>query len=393
MTRKQQLQQELFNLKAQAKGLLNKDGVTKEELEAVQNSIQTVQAKIDLLDETEVEEKVVDQDPKNRTGKPLPKGMDEKEPNARYEDAFYNALRGKATQTDIEVLDARNSLSSGTPADGGLLIPIDQQTQINELKRQYSPLRELVTVEPVSTLSGNRVLEKDAEHTAFAQFTEGNGLAEAPSPQFAKIDYTIKNYGGILPVPKTLLADQQANLKGYLNKWLAKKAVATENGLIISLLNALPKVDLENIDDIKDILDVTLDPAISSLAAIVTNQDGFNYFNKLKDSQGNYLLEKDPKNPTKRLLAGKEVIVLSNKVLKTTGTAPEKAPVIIGSLKEAVVLFDRETISLLSTDVGGDAFKNNRVDIRAIMRLDVKGFDTSAVVYGEVALPEPAPEA
>ncbi|MBC2855613.1 phage major capsid protein [Cetobacterium sp. 2A] len=48
---------------------------------------------------------------------------------------------------------------------------------------------------------------------------------------------------------------------------------------------------------VKDIMDVTLDPSISALAKVITNQDGFNYLNKLKDSQGNYLLEKDPKNP------------------------------------------------------------------------------------------------
>ncbi|MGL5055787.1 MAG: hypothetical protein ACRC6A_00185, partial [Fusobacteriaceae bacterium] len=50
------------------------------------------------------------------------------------------------------------------------------------------------------------------------------------------------------------------------------------------------------------------------------------------------------------------------------------------------VLFDRETIELKSTDVGGDAFKKNRIDMRAIMRLDVKKFDSLAVVYGEIPI-------
>ena len=385
MTKKQQLQQELFNLKAKAKTLMNQEGVTKEELDEVNNQIQLVNAKLSTLEATED----IDNEPQNRQGARILTNPVNVDSNARYEEAFYNALRGRATDEDMDILDARNALSSSIEGDGGFLIPVDQQTEINELKRQYSPLRELVTVEPVSTLTGSRVLEKDAEHTPFTEFTENQdgGLETVSTPQFTPVRYTIKNYGGILPVPRTLLQDQKANLRGYLNKWLAKKSVATENNLILSVINTLTKVPMSNIDDIKYAIDVTLDPAIAVQAKVVTNQDGFNYLNTLKDSQGNYLLEKDPKNATKKLINGKEIVILSNKQLKTTGTTTKKAPLIIGSLKEAVVLFDRETTEIKSTDVGGDAFKNNRVDIRAIMRLDVKKFDTTAVIFGEIELP------
>lgn len=391
MTKKQQIQQEIFNLKAHATIILEKEGVTKQEIDDVQNKIQIAQAKLKLVEETETEVQAkgdLPLSPENREGKPL---KENENPNARYEVAFYNALRGKSTARDREILETRNALSSADGESGGLLIPIDQQTKINELKRSYSPLRDLVSVEPVSTLSGNRVLEKDAEHVAFAEFTEGQALADTDTPQFVNVEYKIKNYGGILPVPKNLMADQKANLEGYLNRWLAKKSTATENSIILDLLGGLTRKKLAGIDDIKDVLGVELDPAISVLSTIVTNQDGFNYLDKLKDAQGNYILEKDPKNPTKKLLSGKELIVLSNKVLKTAGTETKKAPMIIGSLKEAIVLFDRNSISLLATEFGGDAFKKNRVDIRAIMRLDAKHFDKSAAIYGELTIPTPAP--
>lgn len=388
MTKKQRLQQEIFNLKAMATSLLEREGVTKQEILDAQNNLETAQAKLKLLEETEEQqgESGVNQgvgEVNNRIGTPLTNNVDD---NTRYEQAFYNVLRNRGTVEDREILEVRNSMSSGSNEDGGLLIPVDQQNSINELKRQYSPLRNLVSVEPVSTLTGNRVLEKDAEHVPFSEFAEGDTLKETETPKFTTVGYKIKSYGGILPVPRTLMADQKANLKGYLNKWLAKKSVATENSIIIALLGGLTKKALTGIDDIKDALDIDLDPAISSLSTIVTNQDGFNYLNKLKDTQGNYILEKDPKNPTKKLLAGKEVTVLSNKVLKTTGTTTKKAPVIIGSLKEAIVLFDRESISLVATEIGGDSFKNNRVDIRAIMRLDAQHFDKTSAIYGELTL-------
>ncbi|MEG0069785.1 MAG: phage major capsid protein [Cetobacterium sp.] len=386
MTKLQQLQQEMFNLKSEAKNTMEREGITESEIKEVTNRISELQAKINLQKELENSGTEVN----NRNGQQLARGSldgDNADSNARYEEAFYNTLRGRANADDVEVLEARN-LNSGVEADGGCLIPVDQQTEINELKRTYTALRGLVTVEQVRTTTGSRVLEQDAEHTPLEEFTETGeeGIKETSAPKFIPVTYAIKNYGGILPIPRTLLQDQTANLRSYLNKWLAKKAVATENSLIIAILNTLTKVQVETIDDVKDIMDVTLDPSISALAKVITNQDGFNYLNKLKDSQGNYLLEKDPKNPTKKMLNGKEIFVLSNRTLKTTGTTEKKAPLIIGSLTEAIVLFDRETIELKSTDVGGDAFKKNRVDMRAIMRLDVKKFDSAAVVFGQIPI-------
>jgi HK97 family phage major capsid protein len=119
------------------------------------------------------------------------------------------------------------------------------------------------------------------------------------------------------------------------------------------------------------------------MAVVVTNQDGFNKFDKMKDLEGNYLLQPNPLNPTQKLLGGKPVHVFSNKTIKTVAT---KAPVIIGSLKEAITLFDREQMSLLSTNIGGTAFTKNRTDIRAITREDVQMVDSAALVYGEIVV-------
>lgn len=383
MTKQQQLQQELFNLKNQAREMLDKEGVTKEQFDEINNKIQIVKAKLKTLEEAIPEDEV---NPQNRNGEKIVKvgGIEPKNTSARYEEALFNALKGTPTAEDAEILrEARNSLGSESQADGGYLIPIDQQTQINELKREFTSLRDFVTVEPVSTLTGSRVLEKDAEHTSFNAIGENTTIGNTANPQFEPVEYKVKKYGGILPVPNELLADASAKLRGYLNKWLSKKSTATENTLIISILETFAKKAITGIDDIKDVLDKELDPAISSLSSVILNQDSFNYFNKLKDTQGNYILEKDPKNPTKKLLSGRPVIVLSNRILKTK---LNKAPVIIGSLKEGVVLFDRQAISLLATNTGGESFINDRTDIRAIIRLDVKKFDTNAVVYGELDL-------
>jgi len=378
-----ELQIKLNKLKASATELSNKDGVTAEEITAKMEEIKVVKARLDLALQNEADEKAeMEAAAKTAISGVVPK---DNEANAIYTDAFYNALRGKnLTEQQATVLtEFNNALSSTTGTDGGYLIPIDQQTAIKELKREFLSLESLVNVEPVTTLTGSRNIEKDAEYVPFSEFTEGDDVPTSDTPQFVPISYTIKDRGGILPVPNNLLSDNTANLKVYLNRWLAKKEVATRNKLISDKLATIAKTAITGIDDVKNILNVTLDPAISAMAVVVTNQDGFNKFDKMKDLEGNYLLQPNPLNPTQKLLSGKPVYVYSNKTIKTVLT---KAPVIIGSLKEAITLFDREQMSLLSTNIGGTAFTKNRTDIRAITREDVQMVDSAALVYGEIVV-------
>lgn len=60
---------------------------------------------------------------------------------------------------------------------------------------------------------------------------------------------------------------------------------------------------------------------------------------------------------------------------------------IMGDLKEAVVMFDRQTLSLATSSVAGDAFLTDVTLFRAIEREQVKMWDEEAIVYGEIAIP------
>ena len=87
------------------------------------------------------------------------------------------------------------------------------------------------------------------------------------------------------------------------------------------------------------------------------------------------------------MLFGKSVTVLSNKVLPTDAAGgTKKAPLLIGSFEDAVILFDRQATTLVGTSIGGDAWKRDSFDIKAVTRFDVQKFDDQAVVYGELAL-------
>ena len=270
--------------------------------------------------------------------------------------------------------------------------PQDIQTQINELRESRDSLRELVTVETVKTLSGSRVFKKRTQQTGFTKVGEGAAIGGKDTPQFKILEYKIEKYAGYFGVTSELLADSDQSITSTLTKWIADEGRVTDNKLILEQIKTKEATDLKDLDGIKKVLNVTLDPAFRQTAVIVTNQDGFNYLDTLKDKDGAYLLQPNPLDPTSKMLFGVMVKVVSNKDLPsdTTTTAGSTIlPFIIGDLKEGVVLFDRQWLSVLSSNVAIDAFVKDLTYFRAIERLDAKVRDDEAYINGTITVKDP----
>ncbi|HDR7285500.1 phage major capsid protein [Bacillus cereus] len=371
--------------KEEVRSLMREDKVA--EAEQMMEEVRSLQKKVDLqrsLDESEAEERNNGREVETRNV----------DGEMEYRDVFMKALRNKPLNAEErEFLEddlEKRAMSGLTGEDGGLVIPQDIQTRINELARSFDALEQYVTVEPVRTRSGSRVLEKNSEMIPFVEITEMGEIPETDNPKFSNVQYAVKDRAGILPLSRSLLQDSDQNILKYVINWLGKKSKVTRNVLILNVIEKLTKQAIKSLDDIKDVLNVKLDPAISPNAILLTNQDGFNYLDKLKDKDGKYILQSDPTQKNKKLFAGTNpVVVVSNRFLKTKGTTNKKAPLIIGDLKEAIVLFKREDMELASTDVGGKAFTRNTLDLRAIQRDDVQMWDNEAAVYGEIDLSAP----
>lgn len=319
----------------------------------------------------------------------------------RYTPVFLKALRKKSLSVeDREIFervselraapsDATPYLDSNTDESGGLIIPVDVQTKINEYKRAYPfNMQELVSSETVSFRSGTRVFEKLAESTPWIEIEEWDTIAEVPAMQFEKKQYSIKDYAGILPIPNRMLQDTDAALMDTVARYIARKTLITRNKVILDTLAELysDPSDFSGLDAIKNALNVELDLAFVANAQIITNQDGYNYLDNLKDDTGNYLLQPDVVNGTGKTLLGKQVVVVPNRELPTKDT---NAPVYIGSLKEVILFFDRGVYEVRGTDIGGDAFTRNSYDIRVIDRFGVESWDTAGVLAGFVDVSAP----
>lgn len=309
----------------------------------------------------------------------------EKNGLAKQVKAFTNAIKAAWKKTDISPEDKEilNAMSEGSDEDGGLTVPKDIKTKIKELRRSEDALETLVNVEHVTTNSGSRVIEREADQTPFDNVDEAAEFPDVSTPQFENVDYKIKKKGGILKATQELLSDTAENIMNYIKKWIAKKAKATRNFMIIAKIKEICKgleVTVTGLDNLKDIFNVMLDPAIALGAVVVTNQSGFNFLDKLKDEKGNYILQKDPTQATKKLLFGEyPVIKLSNKTLQNIDG---KAPIICGDLKEAITIFDRETLTIDISNLAAGMWERDQTGIKVRERLDIQTVDADAVVMG-----------
>lgn len=142
-------------------------------------------------------------------------------------DAFVNAMKAavgkhKLTDDEKEVLNA-TTMTEGVPSDGGLTVPKDIRTAIKELRRSApDALENYVNVESVSTLTGSRVIEVEADYIPFDNIDEAADFPEMESPKFEDIQFAVKKKGGILKFSKELLADTAENIQGYVRKWTGK---------------------------------------------------------------------------------------------------------------------------------------------------------------------------
>lgn len=314
----------------------------------------------------------------------------------------------KGTATPVEKKDAvkefadaarngfRNSMNEGTPADGGYTVPEDIQTQINTHREAKASLIDLVDVENVTTNKGSRTYKKRSQQTGFTKVGEGAKIPGGNTPQFERISYEIDKYAGYFPVTNELLEDSDANITGTLTSWIGDESRVTRNKLILGVINTKEKTALAGLDDIKKALNVTLGQAFKATSRLVTNDDGLQYLDTLKDNDGKYILQPNPAQPMEMIVcAGATrvpVFVVPNADMPSdTATAKaRKIPMIIGDLKEAVKFFDRKQLTIMTSNIASagtlNAFEEDLTLFRAIEREDCVAKDLAAIVNGEVTI-------
>lgn len=290
-----------------------------------------------------------------------------------------------------QIRNIAKGLNEGTPADGGYTVPEDISTMVEERREAKASLIDLVSVEIVTTNKGSRTFKKRSQQKGFTKVGEGGKITSTSTPQFERMDYVISKYAGYLPITNELLEDTDTNIVNIIVEWLGDESRVTRNKIILDLIKTQDEVELDGLDDIKKVLNVTLGSAFKSTSVIVTNDDGLQYLDTLKDNDGKYLLQPNPANPMEmRLAAGAITVpvkVIPNADLATTSN---KIPFIIGDLKEGIRFFDRKQLTINTSNVAAigelNAFEEDLTLFRGIEREDCKIRDEEAFVNGYISI-------
>lgn len=382
-----------------------------------------------LKAEYETEKRIYEME--KETGAPTPEVIQEK----HSQDAEKDSIKKFAE-------DARagfKGMNEGTNADGGYTVPEDIQTRITNYRDAKASLLRLVRVEKVTTNKGARTFKKRSQQTGFSKVGEGSAIGAKSTPQFERLEYEIDKYAGYFPVTNELLADSDANIANTLIEFIGDESRVTANKLILGVIGSIAQTELTGLDDVKKALNVDLGSAFKATSKIVTNDDGLQYLDTLKDQDGKYLLSASPADPMKMVLsagattvpvevipnadmpsedvysASQDTSVVAGKtyytrsgsagayvytvVAEPTGNPSTssyyevtsyKIPMIIGDLNEGVVYWDRQLTTITVSNIAqvGDlnAFEEDLTIYRAIEREDVTLRDDKAVVNGYIEI-------
>lgn len=264
---------------------------------------------------------------------------------------------------------------------GFVVIPEEIKNEILKLKEAEFNLDQYVTVKQVGYGSGKFPVVRQSEVAALPEVEE---LAENPElavKPFYMLGYDIKTHRGYFLVSREAIEDASVDVLAELKEWMARTIASTRNsGIIKALKEGTPGKEGETlklerkqavgIDGIKDAINLNVKPNYEHNIAIVS-QSGFNELDKMKDSNGRYLLQEDVKEPTQKRLLGARVVVLPDEMLgEESGNT-----IIVGNLKDAIVLFDRSQYQAGWTD-----YMHFGEALMVAVRQDVRILDEKAAI-------------
>lgn len=327
----------------------------------------------------------------------------EKEDNTPTDEEVAEEKANKQEKNVIkEVADAirrvAKTLNEGTGTEGGYTVPADIVTKIQELRESKFSLEELVTVESVSTMSGERTYKTRKQKKGFTKVGEKSAISATEGPAFSRKKYAIDKYAGYLPITNELLEDSDENLVNTVLAWLADESRVTRNNLILAAIKTKEAKAIDaGIKGIKSVLNKELGQAFKPTSVVVTNDDGLDYLDQLEDKNGRPLLNPDPTNSANmQLRAGATVVPIKVIPNDDMATTESKVPFLIGDFKEGIVLFDRKKVNIMTSNtavVGSgedeiNAFEDDCTIFRGIEREDVKVRDEKAFVNAYILVEE-----
>lgn len=346
---------------------LEKARTIKNEIDTAKEELKTAKADLELFEATKVSGGA-----ENKTGREI------ETDDMTYRDKVNAFLHSKGTVVNEglrfdgkdEVLIAMNEI---TPTTDG--VKKTDTTKVTSEELVTTPIREIkttvdlkpfTTIYPAKKASGKYPILKKAtsKMVSVAELEKNPALAK---PEFEQVDWTVETYRGAIPISQESVDDADVDLISIVAETVGQIKVNTTNAAIADVLKSFTAKTVANVDDIKKILNVDLDPAYD--VAFVVSQSFYQILDTLKDKNGRYLLQDSITAVTGKVLLGKPVFVLSDEILGASG----EAKAFVGDFKRGVLFADRKDLGLRWAD--NEIYGQY---LQAVLRFGVKKVDAKA---------------
>lgn len=262
--------------------------------------------------------------------------------------------------------------------DVGVTIPEDIKYIPEKEVKTVQDLSELVQKTSVSTASGKYPILKRA-NAKFNTVAELEKNPELARPEFETITWEVDTYRGAIPISQEALDDSVANLTAIVSENINEQKINTLNERIGEVLKAFNPTSVSNVDDLKEIINIKLDPGYDR--QIICTQSFYQKLDTLKDGNGRYLLQDSIINTAGNTVLGMNVTVVRDDLLGKNGDALA----FIGDVKRGVLFADRTDISVqwIENEIYGKY-------LMGAFRFDVKQADKNAgffVTFEDAAEP------
>ncbi len=310
---------------------------------------------------------------------------EEKEKNKREGAKRSMAKLNQNPETNEEILAFEQYMKSkGAKRDNvksddvGVTIPEDIKYIPEKEVKTVQDLSELVQKTSVTTASGKYPILKRAN----AKFNTVGELEKNPElarPEFETITWEVDTYRGSIPISQEALDDSVANLTAIVSENINEQKINTLNERIGEVLKAFNPTSVSNVDDLKEIINVKLDPGYDR--QIICTQSFYQKLDTLKDGNGRYLLQDSIINTAGNTVLGMNVTVVRDDLLGKNGDALA----FIGDVKRGVLFADRTDVSVqwIENEIYGKY-------LMGAFRFDVKRADKNAgffVTFEDAAEP------
>lgn len=278
--------------------------------------------------------------------------------------SFLQYIRSKETRalpTDLPGLK-----SEGAAA----IIPQEIITKAKMLPETVYDLRKYVTTQKVAHAVGKYPILKSnqAKLTPVAELLKNPDLE---NPQFTQVNYEVETFRGQLAVAQEALDDSDDDLGGIIARHIQRQALNTANYEIAKVLKTAKAVTAKDIDAIKDEINTGFDPAYR--LEFLVSQSFYNAIDKMKDTDGTYLLQPDITAASGKQFLGRPVTILADEVI---GSKKGDKVAFLGEPSAFAVFFDR-----VDTSVRWVENMYYGQVLAVAMRFDVEVVDAAAGKY------------